>query len=149
MVANRIYQIGKTSSLVLTLSGVLKDILLVVASMVLFHDPVSGLQAFGYSIALGGLVYYKLGGEKMKGYVAEAQRSWADYGQRQPAMRKVIIIGCAVLVVMLVMGGLAPAVPVEYREAATKKVTGLLGVKGEKARDRPEKMDSFSCRTPL
>lgn len=59
-------QIGKTSSLVMTLSGVLKDILLVVASMMIFHDPVSGLQAFGYSIALGGLVYYKLGSDKLK-----------------------------------------------------------------------------------
>lgn len=50
----------------MTLSGVLKDILLVVASMMIFHDPVSGLQAFGYSIALGGLVYYKLGSDKLK-----------------------------------------------------------------------------------
>jgi len=124
-----VFLIGKTSSLVLTLSGVLKDILLVVASMVLFHDPVSGLQAFGYTIALGGLVYYKLGGEKIKGYVAEGQRSWADYGVRHPAMRKLIVIGSAFLVVMLVMGGLAPAVPAEYRDAAAKKVTGLLGDK--------------------
>lgn len=98
--------------------------------MVLFQDPVSGLQAFGYSIALGGLVYYKLGGEKIKGYVAEGQRSWADYGVRHPAMRKVIIIGSCVLVMLLVMGGLAPQVPAEYRDAATKKVSGLLGEKG-------------------
>lgn len=98
--------------------------------MVLFNDPVSGLQAFGYSIALGGLVYYKLGGEKIKGYVAEGQRSWADYGVRHPAMRKLIVVGCGFLVLMLVMGGLAPQVPAEYREAATKKVTGLLGEKG-------------------
>lgn len=50
----------------MTLSGVLKDILLVGASMMIFRDPVSGLQAFGYSIALGGLVYYKLGADKLK-----------------------------------------------------------------------------------
>ncbi|KAF1353816.1 triose-phosphate transporter family-domain-containing protein [Delphinella strobiligena] len=54
--------IGKTSSLVLTLSGVLKNIMIVFASMLLFHDPVSGLQFFGFSVALGGLVYYQLGG---------------------------------------------------------------------------------------
>ncbi|KAI9932437.1 hypothetical protein MW887_008678 [Aspergillus wentii] len=56
-----VFLIGKTSALVLTLSGVLKDILLVVASMVIFRDPVTPLQVVGYGIALGGLVYYKLG----------------------------------------------------------------------------------------
>jgi len=98
--------------------------------MVLFGDPVSGIQAFGYSIALGGLVYYKLGGDKLKGYMAEGQRSWADYGVRHPAMRKLIIIGCAFLVVLMVMGGLAPQVPAEYKEAARSKMSGLLGEKG-------------------
>jgi hypothetical protein len=126
---NSTSQIGKTSSLVLTLSGVLKDILLVVASMYLFNDPVSGLQAFGYSIALGGLIYYKLGGEKIKSYVAEGQRSWADYGVRHPAMRK-IIIGCAILGIVVLMGGLAPQVPSEYKEAAKTTMSGWVGEKG-------------------
>lgn len=40
----------------MTLSGVLKDILLVMCSMLIFRDPVSGVQAFGYTIALAGLV---------------------------------------------------------------------------------------------
>ncbi|KAA8641301.1 solute carrier 35 member [Aspergillus tanneri] len=53
--------IGKTSAVVLTMAGILKDILLVVASMVIFLDPVTMQQFFGYSIALAGLVYYKLG----------------------------------------------------------------------------------------
>ena len=64
----------------MTLSGVLKDILLVAASMLIFRDPVSPLQGFGYSIALCGLIYYKLGGEKMKEYMGSGQRAWADYG---------------------------------------------------------------------
>jgi hypothetical protein len=98
--------------------------------MVLFGDPVSGLQAFGYTIALSGLVYYKLGGEKIKGYMSEGQRSWADYGVRHPAMRKIIIIGCAFLGIVMLMGGLAPQVPAEYKEAARTKMNGLLGEKG-------------------
>lgn len=60
-----VFLIGKTSSLVLTLSGVLKDILLVCASVAIWHSPVSMLQMFGYSIALGGLMYYKLGAEQI------------------------------------------------------------------------------------
>ncbi|OAA55462.1 DUF250 domain membrane protein [Cordyceps fumosorosea ARSEF 2679] len=52
--------IGKTSTVVLTLCGVLKDIILVVSSMAIWGTPVTGLQAFGYFIALCGMVYYKL-----------------------------------------------------------------------------------------
>jgi len=125
-----VFLIGRTSSLVLTLSGVLKDILLVIASMVVFLDPVSGLQAFGYSIALGGLVYYKLGGEKIKGYVSESQRSWTDYGVRHPLMRRLIVIGLAFLGMFVILGGLAPQLPAEYKESARTRITSLLGEKG-------------------
>jgi hypothetical protein len=65
--------------------------------MVIFLDPVSGLQAFGYSIALAGLTYYKLGGEKVKGYIAESQRSWTEYGNRSPIMQRVVIGGMILL----------------------------------------------------
>lgn len=45
----------------MTLCGVLKNILLVVASMIIWGTIVGGLQAFGFSIALVGLVYYSIG----------------------------------------------------------------------------------------
>lgn len=61
-----VFLIGKTSSLVLTLSGVLKDILLVGASILIWGTNVAPLQFFGYSVALGGLVYYKLGAQGIK-----------------------------------------------------------------------------------
>ncbi|KAE9979408.1 hypothetical protein BLS_009829 [Venturia inaequalis] len=125
-----VFLIGKTSSLVLTLSGVLKDILLVVASMVIFLDPVSGLQAFGYSIALGGLMYYKLGGEKIKGYVGDGQRTWTEYGQRHPAMKKIIVIGCIILGGFVIVGGLAPQYAPETTAGVKAKVGSLLGEKG-------------------
>ncbi|TID21997.1 Chitin synthase A [Venturia nashicola] len=125
-----VFLIGKTSSLVLTLSGVLKDILLVVASMVIFLDPVSGLQAFGYSIALGGLMYYKLGGEKIKGYVGDGQRTWTEYGQRHPAMKKIIVIGCIFLGGFVIVGGLAPQYAPETTAGVKAKVGSLLGEKG-------------------
>ncbi|QDS71748.1 hypothetical protein FKW77_008999 [Venturia effusa] len=125
-----VFLIGKTSSLVLTLSGVLKDILLVVASMVIFLDPVSGLQAFGYSIALGGLMYYKLGGEKIKGYVGDGQRTWTEYGQRHPAMKKIIVTGCIILGGFVIVGGLAPQYAPETTAGVKAKVGSLLGEKG-------------------
>lgn len=98
-------QIGKTSALVLTLSGVLKDILLVVASMIIFRDPVTPLQFFGYSIALGGLVYYKLGGEKLKDYLGHLQMAWGGFNAKHPAMAKVSIFALVLIVLLTILTG--------------------------------------------
>lgn len=98
--------------------------------MTFFNDPVSPLQAFGYSIALGGLMYYKLGGEKIKGYVTESTRTWSDYGVRHPIMRKLIVVGLAFLGIFVVLGSLAPQLPPEYTETAKTKIGSLLGDKG-------------------
>ncbi|GAA95225.1 uncharacterized protein L969DRAFT_15297 [Mixia osmundae IAM 14324] len=54
-----VFLIGCASSLVLTLSGVLKDILLVTASVLLMGSSVTITQLAGYSIALTGLVLFK------------------------------------------------------------------------------------------
>ncbi|KAF7163875.1 hypothetical protein CNMCM5623_008592 [Aspergillus felis] len=118
-----VFLIGKTSSLVMTLCGVLKDILLVAASMMIWQTPVTGLQFFGYSIALIGLVYYKLGGDKLKEYAGQANRSWAEYGATHPAQRKSIIIGAAVLIFFLLIGSMAPS----YAPESVDRVKGMLG----------------------
>ncbi|KAK2780083.1 DUF250 domain membrane protein [Colletotrichum kahawae] len=109
-----VFLIGKTSSLVLTLCGVLKDVMLVVASMMIWGTQVTGLQFFGYSIALGGMVYYKLGYEQIKGYMGEAGRQWADFGQRKPILRKLSIIVLSAFVLFTLLGGLAPTYAPEY-----------------------------------
>lgn len=107
-------QIGKTSAVVLTLCGVLKDILLVGASMAIWGTQVSGLQFFGYSIALGGMVYYKLGFEQLKGHIGEANRQWAEFGARKPVLRKVTIIVASAFIIFTLFGGLAPTYAPEY-----------------------------------
>jgi hypothetical protein len=98
--------------------------------MTFFNDPVSPLQAFGYSIALGGLMFYKLGNDKIKGYVTEGARSWSDYGVRHPIMRKLIVIGLAALGFFVILGSLAPQLPTEYTATAKTKIGSLLGDKG-------------------
>ncbi|KAK4049312.1 hypothetical protein OIV83_004249 [Microbotryomycetes sp. JL201] len=65
-----VFLIGCASSLVLTLSGVLKDILLVVGAVLLFGATVTWTQMVGYGIALAGLVVFKTPPEVMAGYVA-------------------------------------------------------------------------------
>lgn len=100
----------------MTLSGVLKDILLVMASMLIFRDPVSPLQAFGYSIALCGLVYYKLGADKIKEHLGQGQRAWSDYGVRHPALRRVLVLGGVLFTLFILLGGISAsgAIPAQY-----------------------------------
>jgi len=128
-------QIGKTSSLVMTLSGVLKDILLVAASMLIFRDPVSPLQAFGYTIALCGLVYYKLGADKLKDYLGQGQRAWADYGVRHPALRRVLVFGVVLTTLFMLLTGITAsgALPAQYDPTpyAKDKINEVLGSSGK------------------
>ncbi|UKZ72933.1 hypothetical protein TrVFT333_000570 [Trichoderma virens FT-333] len=56
-----VFLIGKTSGLVMTLTGIFKSILLVVASVLIWSTQITFLQTVGYTIALGGLTYYSLG----------------------------------------------------------------------------------------
>ncbi|KAM7201727.1 Triose-phosphate Transporter family domain containing protein [Naviculisporaceae sp. PSN 640] len=56
-----VFLIGKTSSLVMTLTGILKNILLVIASVMIWHTSITLLQFLGYGIALAGLTYYSVG----------------------------------------------------------------------------------------
>jgi drug/metabolite transporter (DMT)-like permease len=51
--------ISNTSALVLTLAGIIKDILLVFLSIVIFGSPVTPLQYAGYGVALMGLNLHK------------------------------------------------------------------------------------------
>jgi len=118
-----VFLIGKTSSLVLTLCGVLKDVLLVAASMIIWGTQVTALQFFGYSIALGGMVYYKLGYAAIKGYAGEAGRQWADFGNRRPVLRRIAIIAFVVMALFVVLGGFAPSYDATaYLDEAKNKI---------------------------
>lgn len=82
--------------------------------MMIWGTRVTALQFFGYSIALMGMVYYKLGFEQLKGYIGEANRHWAEFGARKPVLRKVSIIVMSVFVLFTLFGGLAPTYAPEY-----------------------------------
>lgn len=59
----------------MNLTGILKAILLVVASMLIWGAPVTLMQAFGYSIALLGMFYYSLGPDTANAHF-EICKSW-------------------------------------------------------------------------
>jgi hypothetical protein len=106
----------------MTLCGVLKDIMLVAASMIIWGTQVTALQFFGYSIALGGMVYYKLGYESIKGYAGEASRQWAEFGNSRPVLRKISVIVLVVLTVLFLLGGVAPTYAPDMVNAASTKM---------------------------
>lgn len=83
--------------------------------MVIFRDPVSGLQVFGYGIALAGLVYYKLGADKLKEYLGGSGRAWSEYGAKHPAMKKLIIFVIVLVLFVFMAGGAFTFAPEEYQ----------------------------------
>ena len=117
-------QIGKTSSLVLTLCGVLKDIMLVCASMLIWGTQVSALQFFGYSLALSGMLYYKLGAEQLKGYASQLGRSWSEFGVQRPALRKMVVFFAILLMTLALLGGLVPTFNPETKQRLKDIVNG-------------------------
>lgn len=98
----------------------LKDILLVMASLSIFGDPVTPLQMFGYSIALGGLMWYKLGGDKLREMSTQSRLAIGQFRNERPGATR-LVVGCAVFaVVALGLWVWYPVVP-----EGMKGVTGV------------------------
>ncbi|KFY10867.1 hypothetical protein V491_07440 [Pseudogymnoascus sp. VKM F-3775] len=109
-----VFLIGKTSSLVLTLCGVLKDILLVAASMMIWGTVVTPLQFIGYAIALGGLVYYKLGGEQVRTHLEMDNQRWRSMSSRRPFLWRMLMFIIAFCMVYALVDILAPSYTPKY-----------------------------------
>lgn len=73
--------IGSTSALVLTLAGIVKDLMLVFLSVAVFGTPVTQLQYLGYTVALMGLNLHK---EYKKQVVVEKSSEESTVEQHQP-----------------------------------------------------------------
>jgi len=125
-----VFLIGKTSGLVLTLCGVLKDILLVIASVIIWGTMISNLQMFGYTIALLGMLWFKFGKEQVKEYLSQGSRAWQEFGATRPVLRKLVILGLVVVTLFVLLGGFAPNyapaydLTKEYINTAKNAVTG-------------------------
>jgi hypothetical protein len=97
----------------MTLTGILKNILLVIASVMIWHTSITWLQFLGYGVALAGMVYYSLGWEQIKSTSFTAA-NWArtqwnsplDENRLSPLVRRAIFIGLLLLVTLLVGVGM-------------------------------------------
>lgn len=60
----------------MSLSGIFKNILLVICSVIIWHVTITPMQLLGYSITLCALVYYAFGHERIfEAYLALKDRS--------------------------------------------------------------------------
>lgn len=116
----------------LTLSGILKDIMLVAASMTLWGTQVTGLQFCGYSLALMGMAYYKLGYDQIKHHIVNANRRWAEFGAKQPIFRKLVVILLSAFALLVFFWGLAPHYAPEYNPSRlASHVSSRFGIKDD------------------
>ncbi|KAL0943689.1 DUF250 domain membrane protein [Colletotrichum truncatum] len=110
-----VFLIGKTSGLVMTLTGILKNILLIIASVIIWHTSVTFMQFVGYSIALFGLVIYSTSWEQLKtlgqGTVTRVRSAWnsqaLDEGRLSPLVRRAIFFGLLVIITLMLVVGFA------------------------------------------
>lgn len=75
------------------------------ASITIWGTIVTPLQFFGYGIALCGLVYYKLGAGKFLETFQRGQRSWSEFGNRSPALKRLLVFGLIIFIVFIGLGG--------------------------------------------
>ncbi|KAK2062870.1 triose-phosphate transporter [Colletotrichum caudatum] len=110
-----VFLIGKTSGLVMTLTGILKNILLIVASVIIWKTNITFMQFVGYAIALFGLVVYSTGWEQLKSSgvsaITRARVAWnsrsLDEGRLSPLVRRVLFLGLITLITLMLVLGFA------------------------------------------
>ena len=69
---------------------------------------------FGYSIAIIGMLYYKLGDKELKPFIQEAGRRWAEFGANKPVARKLFIFGIFITTLFILIGGLGSNYAADY-----------------------------------
>lgn len=101
------------------------------ASILIWGTTITGLQIFGYSIALGGLIHYKLGGEKLKELLREKSMAWSEYGNRRPIARRILTFAAVCLVFFFVAVAFSNTQYYDYVTAEVKEkpkgTTGFFG----------------------
>jgi hypothetical protein len=104
----------------------------VMCSMAIWGTQISLTQCFGYTIALGGLLYYKLGADQLKQHISHLGRSWTEFGTTRPVARKLLVFGLVIFTVMLLLGGLAPTYAPTQTKALKDVIAGSHFVPGRK-----------------
>jgi hypothetical protein len=128
-------QIGKTSSLVLTLCGVLKNIIIVLASIVIWNTVVTVTQVAGYMVATVGLLYYSFGADTIHSFIREhgfgkVHTNENPIARRRRKQRVIATMLLTVVVLAGAIGGVLAGYKVEMDPRTYwYSMTGLSGSK--------------------
>jgi hypothetical protein len=102
--------------LVLTLCGVLKNIIIVLASVLIWNTLVTPMQVAGYTVATVGLLYYSLGADSIHtlshNQVAQSARNEKNPIARRRRTQRVL---ASMLLVIVVLTGAIGGVIAGYR----------------------------------
>lgn len=101
----------------MTLTGILKNILLVVVSVMIWNTQITFVQVVGYTIALAGLVYYSLGYEQLV-KASKAGVTWTSNllsGRAVHGTSSICLKTRRVIVTALLMAGLISLSPRLWR----------------------------------
>lgn len=98
----------------MTLTGIFKNILLVVASVLIWRTTITPLQFIGYGTALAGLVYYSLGYDQLLklyhqagDWLSNSSRSSSSNGGAPPRSKRWVVVAGAIVIFSTVFGALA------------------------------------------
>lgn len=95
----------------LTLTGILKNVLLIFASVLIWHTHITGLQWIGYPLAIGGLLVYS---ETVKWDHVASFAAWAkgavesgalDENRLPPSVRRIVIVAAVALITIMLFVG--------------------------------------------
>lgn len=133
-----VFLIGKTSGLVMTLTGILKNILLIATSLLIWSTNITLMQAIGYSIALFGLVVYSTGWEQLKTATSHSVE-WIgrtiknpEDGRLSPLVRRTLIaVALLVTLTILVTGYMYASAGVNPFAAVTSGSWGQAAPEGQ------------------
>jgi hypothetical protein len=117
-------QIGKTSGLVTTLTGIFKNILLIICSVILWGTQISPIQIVGYSMGLVGLIYYSFGYDKLAAGTS-ATAAWvasllssSEKSRISPRVRVALLVASVCL--------LSTVIAVGYMNGYGKSITSII-----------------------
>ena len=86
----------------MALTGIFKNILLIVASVMIWDTKITVLQGAGYSLALAGLMYHWIGGDRLaKGYRLVGRRMMDSLQPGRGRRALLVALGASGLCVLL------------------------------------------------
>jgi hypothetical protein len=91
--------------------------------MLIWDTKVSRLQWLGYTIAVAGLIYYKVGAETLKSGFQSAGREWAQFSAKHPVLRILIVFVTFIMLFGVGFTLVTPAYATDFKDRVIASAT--------------------------